>query len=66
MNSNVFSLYNETKNMYAELKDAPESDGLISSVTAFTEKREEMLAGIKPPFSEEEKRCFSRWPRWTV
>ena len=52
--------------MYAALKDAPESDGLISSVTAFTEKREEMLAGIKPPFSEEEKRCFSRWPRWTA
>ena len=50
MNSNVFALYNETKNMYAALKDAPESDGLISSVTAFTEKREEMLAGIKPPF----------------
>lgn len=66
MNSNVFALYNETKNMYAALKDAPESDSLISSVTAFTEKREEMLAGIKPPFSEEEKRCFSRWPRWTA
>lgn len=43
MNSNVFSLYNETKNMYTELKDAPESDGLISSVTAFTEKRKRCL-----------------------
>ncbi|XYY59613.1 flagella biosynthesis regulatory protein FliT [Bacillus velezensis] len=60
MNSNVFSLYNETKNMYAALKDAPESDGLISGVTAFTEKREEMLAGIKPPFSEEEKTALQQ------
>ncbi|KXZ17201.1 flagellar assembly protein FliT [Bacillus nakamurai] len=64
MNNSIFSLYNETKDMYSALKGAPESDSLVESITAFTEKREGMLASIRPPFSAEEKAMLQQVAAW--
>ncbi|KKB75080.1 MULTISPECIES: flagellar protein FliT [Bacillus] len=48
-------LYNETKNMLAKVKDAPESDELLQAIEDFLQKRDGLIKEIKPPLSHEEK-----------
>ncbi|WFA07566.1 flagellar protein FliT [Bacillus sp. HSf4] len=57
-------IYSETKNMLAEIKDAPETDELLQTIEDFLAKREDLLKEIKLPLSTEEKHQMAQVMEW--